>query len=249
MMKPKSILLATAIAAAVVPAANAALVWTGAGDGADLFQETNWLDDNGAVPAADTINPGAVVTAATGGLIQIDSGTGTPGSVGGTFQIGDGNDLLVGGGKTLQTTGGNGLRVDGGYSRHQSVSIVNASLVNVQYLVNLGITLNGGATLRLRGGGNPINGGSTVDFQDTASLLLFDNETWSAFESEHINKVTYQGAALVFGSDPYAVEPGDNAVATAYNGTSGVQIQGVPEPSAALLGALGLLGLLRRRKG
>jgi len=248
MMTHKPILALGLLAAAAIPA-QAALTWTGAGDGASLYQEANWRDDNGDVPADDTINGGTPVTAATGNLIEITSGTGTPSNYGGNFLIGSGNDLRVGGGKILASPSGSGLRVSSAANGpNQSVSIVGASTIYVQYLVDLDVAVAEGSTLRLRGGGTPVNGGSTIDLQDTTSLLLFDDETWTAFDTEHKSKTTYLGAALVFGSDPFVIESGDNALATAYNGIAGVQIQAVPEPSSALLGALGLLGLFRRRR-
>lgn len=85
--------------------AKGALSWVGAGDGISLYQEANWLDDNGVQPGANQINPNTAVTAATGGLIEISSGTGTPSNFGGTFNVGTGNSLTVSNGRTLRSVG------------------------------------------------------------------------------------------------------------------------------------------------
>lgn len=247
----KTTLLSLGFLAASSLAGHAALIWTGASDGSSLFTEANWLDDNNAIPADNTINSGSAVTAATGGLIQISSGTGTPGAYGGNFDIGLNNNLEVSGGKTLASSGSSGIRVDGSGtpSPLSAASIFGASIVNVQFSVGIGWSVNESSTLRFRGGGNPLNNSSTVDLLDTGSVLLFDAETYAAFDTEHSSKVTANGAALIFGADPFAVEAGDNALATAYNGALGVQISMVPEPSStALLGLGGLALILRRRK-
>ena len=248
-MKSHAFLLLGAMTLAAAPNAPAALVWTGNGDGVSLFQEANWLDDNGAVPAAGTIDGNTAVTAATGGQIEISSGTGTPNNFAGNFDLGIGNDLLVGGGKTLQSNAAQGIRVDYTVSNpaNSAATVQDNATVYIQFSLDIDWTLSTGATLHFKGGGNPVNR-STIDFADTTALLLFDAETWSAFNTEHKSKTTFQGAPLVFGSDPFTFESGDNALATAYNGTSGVQIQAVPEVSASLLALIGLGALLRRKR-
>lgn len=226
---------------------NAALVWTGAADGASLFNEGNWQDDNSAVPAADTINPGSAVTAATGGSISIAGGTGTPDNFqSGNFVLGADVNLEVGGGKALGSPT-NGVVGSTSGSTSPFLNINTGSTVAVQFLTGLTAQLSDASTLTLGGGNNPLDS-AAVNLTDTGSLLQFSNETFAAFETEHASKVTVSGAALNFGADPFAVEPGDNALASAFNGATGVQIQAVPEPSSvALLGLAGLALMSRRR--
>lgn len=219
------------------------LVWTGNGDGISLYQEANWLDNNGAVPGTDEINANTAVTAATGGTIRIDSGSGTPSNYSGNFVIGT-NDLIVGGGKNLRS-GGSGIQ-----GTSSSLLIEENSTVNVQFILGMDVTVKGGSNLRFNGSGNPINN-SDVNFLDVGSTLTFNNETYADFAAEHSGKISFQGMALEFGSDPFVFELGDNAFATAFNGVSGVQINfsTVPEPHSAifLASAVGLF-VFRRRK-
>jgi len=249
-MKKITLLSLGAIAATTITS-QAALTWTGAGDGTSLFQEANFLDDNGVIPAANTINPSTAVTAATGGLIDISSGTGSPSNFGGGFTTGVGNALNVGGGKTLGSSGSSGMNQGSGFANPLvAATIVGGSTINVQFAVNYAFSLDGASTLRLRGGGNSLNV-STVNFLDANSVLRFDDETYAAFNSEHASKVTAFGNALVFGTDAFVIEAGDNAVATSILTGAGVEISAVvvPEPSStALLGLGGLALILRRRK-
>ncbi len=223
---------------------SAALTWTGLGDGISAFQEANWLDDNGNIPAAGTIDPSTAITAATGGLIVINSGIGSPSGYNtGNFNTGTAN-ILIGGGKIFASVGALGL----GGTAVLSASISGASTVNVDFLFQKNATLDGASTIRLRGAGNSLNT-STVNFLDTASFLQFDLEDFTEFNTEHASKVTYLGNPLAFGADPFLFEPGDNALATAFNGADGVQITVIPEPSSAALLGLGLtLVALRRQR-
>jgi len=243
----KKIIFSVATLAAATLTSQAALVWTGAGDSVSLYLETNWLDDNGAVPADGTINAGTAVTAATGGVIQIVSGAGGPSDFTGSFDLGVGNSLEVGGGKILATTSA-GLRVDGSTNQPNSAaSVFGGSMVRAQFILDLDWTISGASTLRLGGEGTPIDR-STVDVLDTGSVIQFDNETYAEFDVEHASKVSFGSAALVFGTDPFAIEAGDNALASAFNGAAGVEISFVPEPSSALLLGLGGLALILRRR-
>jgi hypothetical protein len=265
----KSILTLAAFCALPVAQSSAALVWTGAAD-TDLFNEANWLDDNGAIPAADTINPStnitavtggeiqittgispATFTAVTGGLIQIDSGPLPATFTAGNFQPGPGNNLTIGGG--LSFTGqlsNRGLTYGNSGPIGGNVSVIGGSTVELRFMTRAAISLDGGSTITLEGG-TPLNT-STVNFLDTASVFNFNNATFANLLSAgqpELSQFTFQGAALVFGADPFAVEPGDNALATAFNGTDGVSLSAVPEPTSAILvSLLGSIGLLRRRR-
>lgn len=239
-------LLGAVVAVSVAGGASAALVWTGAGDGVSLYQEANWLDDNGDVPAAGTIDNTGPVTAATGGLIEINSGTGSPNNFSGNFSVGVGNDLAVGGGKTLATAT-NGINIGGAVVSNQNLTITGGSTVRATFIVDFDVTLDGGSTLRFNGAGNPVNG-STINVLDLDSVIRFDNEDFAAFAAEHQSKTTLQGNALVFGSDAFVVEAGDNAVAADFNNGDGVEITFVPEPTSLALMALGGLCVLRRRR-
>lgn len=229
--------------------ANADLVWTGAVDGVSAFQEANWLDDNGQVPGAGEIDGNTVITAATGGKVVINSGTGSPASFSNQFRFGD-NDVEVSGGKVLGSNNNFGIFVDDGGS-FGNLLLDGGSTINVQFAQNFTVTMDGGSTFRFRGAGNPVNN-TTINVLDFGSLLRFDNETFAAFEAEHSSKVTLNSATLEFGADPFAIEAGDNALATAFNGADGVDISfvnAIPEPtSAAVLSLVGLLALGRRRR-
>ena len=234
----KKLLTIGSIIAASTLASQAALIWTGNGDGADLFSEANWMDNNSAVPATGTINPNAPVTAATGGLILINTGTG-PSSFSGHFTLGNGNDIEVGGGKNLASTATYGLRVlASAGATHVSGTLSGGSMVDVQFVLDIDWTLEGDSTLQLRGGGNPLNE-STVDFLDTDSQLVFTNETVADFTSQHLGKVKVLGQPAVIGTNIQVVS----------NGTGGSIVTVIPEPSStALLGLAGLAFILRRRK-
>ncbi|MGB1124794.1 MAG: PEP-CTERM sorting domain-containing protein [Phycisphaeraceae bacterium] len=225
--------LGMACAFGLSQAADAALVWTGAGDGISLYQEANWLDDNGLVPALDTINPNVAVTAATGGEIEITAGTGQPSNYGGAFQTGSGNDLTVTG-KILQSSGSSGLRSGTDTNTlvgDESVLIGNGGLINVQFVLNYDVvTVTNGGTLTLRGAGNPVN--NTLVTLELGGTVNFLNEDVAAFNAEHLSKFTPVGGTLQVVSD----------------GASGSIVTVVPEPtSLALLGLGGLLIARRRR--
>lgn len=242
----KQLLIITAFAVAAIT--QASLTWTGGGDGGSLFAENNWLDDNSQIPAANTINPYDAVTAATGGLILIDSGVGTPGNAGaGDFHLGEGNDLQVGGGKTLGLVG-MGLRGHRTAAPNNTATVLGSSFLFAQWIATVDVVLDESSTVRVDGGGAPMNS-ATINVLDTDSLVQFSNETYADFVSEHIARVTFNGAALEFGADPLVVEEGDNAFASAFNGAAGVQIQMIPEP--ATLGLVAVFGagiLVIRRK-
>ncbi len=236
----KQLLSIGVLAAASTLTSQAALTWTGAGNGTSLYAEDNWLDDNGFLPADDTINGATEVTAATGGLIQITGGTGTPASFSPNFYLGTGNSIEVSGGKNLGSSSTYGIQVAAAQGANVNGILSGASTLNVQFTVDIDWTLDGNSIMRLRGGGNPINGGSTINFLDANSTLLFDAETVAEFTSEHLSKILVNGVAAEIGTNINVVSDG---------GSGSIVTAIVPEPSsAALLGLGGLALLLRRRK-
>ena len=237
----KQLLMLAAFTVAATVASHASLVWTGAADG-NLWNEANWLDNDGLVPVAGTINTDTHVTAATGGLIEIN---GTIDTFHRHFYTGLGNALLISGGTTLASTSTGGMK---SLTAAVSASIIEGSTVYIQFCNFYDWTLDGGSLLKLKGGGTPFND-CTLDFLDTSSILQFDAETYADFTAEHAGQITAFGVALDFGADPYAAETGDNAIVTDINGGAGVQIMAIPEP--ATLGMVALCGggilFIRRR--
>lgn len=242
MKKTKQILLCSLLASSLP--ASAALTWTGVQDEVSGFDERNWLNNLGNVPGNNTINPSTAIANnanLTGGLIVINSGTGSPGNMSGGFNVGT-NNLQIGGGKFVGTNGAFGIGGSG-----ITASISGISTVNVDFLFGSAWTLDGASIIRLRGDGDPLNN-ATVNFLDTASFLQFDTENFTEFNTDHASKVTYLGNSLVFGADPFLFEPGDNALATAFNGLNGVQITAIPEPTSFALAGLGLAFVTLRRR-
>lgn len=168
-MKPRLALLPTALVL-TAPFSQAALTWTGAGDGVSLYQEANWQDHGGGTPAANTINPGVAVSAATGGSVEITGGTGAPNNFGGgAFTMASGDSLTVSGGKTL---GSNGPGIVGGgagaiLNVTAGASILTGGITAFEsiFVDNALIDLRGSAGIAME------PGPSTFDLANGASVI------------------------------------------------------------------------------
>ncbi|MEM6506673.1 MAG: PEP-CTERM sorting domain-containing protein [Planctomycetota bacterium] len=220
-------LLSAAFALCLAGGANAALVWTGSADGGSLFNEGNFVDtDTGTAPGAGTVDQNVAVPGFTGGIV-IDAGAvqyvaGEPGFFGGgTFNFGS-NDLLVAGLKlgSFSTFGAEGTG---------TVTIGDGGTVDLQF-INTAITVLDGGTLTLRGGNDPLPGGS-VELQ-FGGTVNFTNEDVAAFNAEHLSDFTAVGGTLQVVSD----------------GGSGSIVTVVPEPGSLALLGLGGLMIVRRRR-
>lgn len=258
--------------------ASGALVWTGAGDGISLFQEANFLDNNGAVPAANTINPNAAVTAATGGLIEITSGNGAPSNFGGSFQVGTGNDLTVSG-KTLGGTGGivgggagsalvlgTGATVRGsGFNSWQDISISGAALLT-SGSGGISLITTAPSALSLTNGGSidvqfivnswtlSVDGTSTVNFRGGGNPINGGTVDLALGGSATFSNETEAAfttehlSKFTVDGAPAVIGSNISVVSNGANGSIVTAIAAVPEPSSALLGAIALLAFARRKR-
>lgn len=165
-MRPAHLLPVLALLTA--PLATAALVWDGSANGISLYNEDNWTDDNGGTPAGGTIDGGTAVTAATGGEILINSGTGTPSNFSPAFVLGTGNNLTVGNGKNLASGSGAGVTGDG----TANLTVTTGGNIGTGTLSGFhSINVNGASTINLVGaavttgagtGGLSVSGNSSV---------------------------------------------------------------------------------------
>ena len=88
--------------------------------------------------------------------------------------------------------------------------------------------------------------GSTTDFTD---VFWDSNRTWLVIDgvSGDSNTFTLGGGPILDANGEDSSAYGSFGVGTDGNGDHIVQWTAVPEPKAALLGAIGILALLRRR--
>ncbi|MDA7882003.1 sulfatase-like hydrolase/transferase [Akkermansiaceae bacterium] len=157
--------------------------WTAGGDGASIFQEANWtLSGGGVIPQIDPVTP-------VNHDLVVNSGTpGGGGGGGNTLDLGTGS-LTVNGG-TFRMSVGNSAGITGG-----PLTVTNGTVI-AQFISASSVSLSGGS-LDLNGGTNPLNG-VTVDFSSgSPAILLFRNETPADVLSEHLGKITVNGASAV----------------------------------------------------
>ncbi|MDB4282449.1 MprA protease, GlyGly-CTERM protein-sorting domain-containing form [Akkermansiaceae bacterium] len=210
---------------------SAAIIWTGA-TSTDVFDESNWDLSGSAVTVIDSnisVADDLTITGATASIPDL------PGQI--RFQVGDGFTINLNN-ATLESAGNDGV---GGApaGAGMMINVTNGSQLNTFFVLNgADVQVDGTSSVTLGGGGNPVNL-STINLT-SGSVLSFMGETPAAFTTEHLSKITVDGAAAV---------DGVNINIANFNGASGSQVTVIPEPShALLLGISGLLGFARRRR-
>ncbi|MDE0859430.1 MAG: PEP-CTERM sorting domain-containing protein [Akkermansiaceae bacterium] len=213
--------------------ASATVIWTGATSN-DPFEGSNWdftsstasaVDSNVSVADDLTITNGNVEIPNLGGQVRLQVANG--------FSLTLNNSILG-----LVAGGNDGVGGEPG-GTGMVINVTNGSQLNAFFVVNgADVQVDGTSSVTLGGGGNPVNF-STINLT-SGSVLSFSGETPAAFTTEHLTKITVDGAAAV---------DGVNINVATFNGASGSQVTVIPEPShVVLLGLGGLLGFVRRRR-
>jgi fibronectin-binding autotransporter adhesin len=188
----------------------------------------------------DTGSTGAILDAITSGLIvasgQTVSGIGT---IKGSTTIQLGGMLAPGNSAGILTNLGN-VNLQLGSTFQMEINGATAGTGYDQLNVTGGssiVTLAG--LLSVTTGSTPTNG---------SLFFLIDNDGPSAISGVFSN-APINGNTYTFGSQQYAVSYFGDYGTTSFTGGNDVVLMAVPEPGAALIGGLGVLFLLRRRRG
>jgi len=246
----------------------------GGGNGVSLFETNNWDNPDGVitvsnfkdVPVAhefiinsstDTVGGsggvnGVLDLGGTGSLTVTDPNGGT---AGGELRLGAGAILKNG---TISVSGSNFDYIQGtldnadfwsnwGLTLRGSLDILNGSSVEADWFANGGTSDIGGAsTLTIREDGNGSFNGTTLNFLDFDSKIVYSNagRTITEVVDQHLSKFTVNGEAAVLDTNINVFTDGGFTTVQA--------VQAVPEPQTAALisGLLALTAIMiRRRKG
>lgn len=213
---------------AAVTCSHAAIVWVGGTD-TNFYTTSNW-DFSGSTVTAAEFNASSTIADS----IVMENVTGI--SLNGALSILDGFSLSLTN-SSLTSSGSNGLNGGAAGGATVNVNLVGTSSLSLQF-INNGVFVNvgGSSSLSLRGTGNPINtenGNSRINLDPGASVI-FANATEYG---EHRGKIFNTTTGRSLSSGPEDFSPSTGNIITA-----------VPEPSSILLGGLGILALLRRRR-
>jgi autotransporter-associated beta strand protein len=133
------------------------------------------------------------------------------------------------------------LTVNGNYNQAGTLSAeLNGTAVGTQYdQVNVTgtVTLSGLLALTVGGGYTPANG-------DMLFLVVKDGT--DAINGNFVGLA--QGAEFIQGEQKWSIHYNADSTTSSFTGGNDVALMAIPEPRAALLGGLGMLALLRRRR-
>ena len=146
--------------------------WTGKGDGVSFSDPKNWTG-KGKI----------TITAIRDTFVVDDAAANVGGRKGCDLIDCDGGELVIQSGRLSGHGKGfrNGtLRVTGGVAERQ-------------FVLNSRVMISGTGLLRLHGAGNPVNG-SLISIQGDDARIEFVNEDPDAVRTEHLRKITVDGA-------------------------------------------------------
>lgn len=209
--------------------ARASIVWIGGTD-ANFYTTANWdFSGSSVLPAnftaASTISDSLVINGATGL------------SINGTLTLADSVTLSLTN-SSLSSSGTFGINGTNDVGNvFSNIVLSGTSSLSTQFIsVGISASVGNGSTLTLRGTGDPLNSQT-----EPSQVLLAPGGsisfTTATEYTEHVAEIFNSTTGNTLGTTP-----GDFSPAT------GATITAVPEPAAAVLGTLGLLGLLRRRR-
>lgn len=197
---PTAALLATFALTSYV---SAEIRWTGTVS-RDAFDEANWDFTQSSVTSVepDVSIDDDVVVALAGALVEIPS---LPMQQ--RFQLAAGRTLTLDG-TQMVALGDDGVGGAPG-SAGVSVRVIGGASFEPFFVVNgTDVDIDANSTAVFRGGGNPVNG-STIDLS-IGSELDFLMESPADFLSEHLGKITVDGAAAVAGQNLSVVSDGSS---------------------------------------
>lgn len=224
-------LLTLGLLLAAASSAPAAIVWVG-GAGTNFYTTANWDFSGSSVTAA-----GFTAGASINDNLVMSNASGI--SLNGNLTIGDGFSFTLTN-SSVVSTGSEGF--NGGASNGSTVTINlnGSSSLSVQFITNgTFANVSNGSTLTLRGAGDPLNssvGVSRVTLAPGGSLVF----NGAGEYSEHAAEIFHSVTGNTLATTPSDFNPASGSTITA--------IAPIPEPSVAIFGGLGLIGLLRRRR-
>ena len=211
---------------------QAAITWTGAGDGANFQDDSNW-DFSGS--------SSTTMASPTDDDIFISSST--IADPGGSITFGD-NFTLTLDGSSFTLGGGAGFSgINDGSDDPSSIALINGSSLSIQFIsVGVSINVDGTSTITFGGGGDPINSQSEQSSVNlaTGGQLVFSNT------GELSDQLNDSGSGDIYVNGTRVTALNTNTLFTTSDNLSYIA---VPEPSStAFLGLSGLALILRRRK-
>ena len=188
-------LLSAALAGAHFTTASAQIVWTGA-NGSGIFQEANWDFTASTVTMVDHTVPILDNVEFTGPAPDARIGE-LPGQE--AFTLADGFQMVIANMRVF-AAGNDGVGSESGAGIGLEIRVVNGGSLEPYFIRNnTFVDVDSTSQLLFRDPANPVNGSTiNITFGSRLEFLLEDPDE---FRSEHLGKVTVDGAPAVEGTN------------------------------------------------